>query len=220
MVLRCAAWWELLRAVGKRFKTQSLLLPRIAVLIHVKTLTTKCSSPTFNNGTGVPTVLSFSHSFQSCVFQSSNLGVICPSPFQGQKLITRPVRLVKVWVCVCAHTCVWEDTQTLPNWSGACQPETEPPSELFTSHHLFPFLQKSFREGTWQMYFHLMLWSYFALSPSVCHIFRTLWVSGSGFILPLTHFGTCLIPFTWQSTLWVNWYTGWGGEQLFRRKVI
>lgn len=49
---------------------------------------------------------SCSHSFQSCVFQSSNLSVICPRPFQGQKLIARSVRLVKVCMCVC--TCVCE----------------------------------------------------------------------------------------------------------------
>lgn len=158
---RCVEWYW---GGQQTFKTRSLLLPRFAVLIHMSGTQAKCSLPSSSNGTGVPTVLSFSHSFQSCVFQSSNLSVICLSPFQGQELITRPVRQVKV--CVCASVCVKVHRPCLIGLERASLRLSLPLNYLPAITFLSPSCRSAL-EGTWQMYFHLMLRSDFAPSLRV-----------------------------------------------------
>lgn len=109
---------------------------------------TKCSSPSSDIGTCVPAVLSFSHSFQSCVFQLPNLSVICPSPFLGQKLSTRPVRLVKVCVGVCALVCEKVHRPCLIGREHASLRLSLPLNYLPAITFFFffpPLLQKSFR---------------------------------------------------------------------------
>lgn len=120
------------------------------------------------------------------------------------------------WRCVCAHLCVWEGTQTLPNWSGACQPETEPLSELFTNQPPFfflppPLLQKSFRRHLANVHsIHAMI----VFTLCVSHFFHNF----ESQVQALFFLGTCLIPCTWLSTFRGKLVYGMRGWTTFQKK--
>lgn len=134
----------------------------------------KCTLPSCNNGTGLPTVLSFSQSFQSYVFPVIQSQCNLSEAFSGQKLITRPVRLVKV--CVCVHLCVRVHRLYLIALERASLRLSRLLNYLpaITSFLFlfFPLLQEPFRRHLANVLSSCVMILF--CSISVCHIFRTL----------------------------------------------